>query len=360
MNDSIDSVLYQKHDEKISRIDELWSYKGDSLNVEDINPEDLKLDLIKDPNKKSKLILEEETKEYKSELSKLNLKIKDFDSIIEKRKQLELDFKDAEQMEKHYEHEIEDYKNRNMDVPDWVKTSLKMTVKDKNKAENQMEKVNDKLSAINLTTKDEEKEYLSSLCAQKRICEEKIEHVQKTLPQHLEKLEVERMEQKVLEYPVEKQREILEADILNNLRPMKEVEYEIKTIRHEEMLKEKLKAGDITQEEHYLYKAAGYEKYEMWLNGEIESLGEIKKQEPVQKSTEPHQNSLFDENDLFFGFSDEDLFGSNQSSSPVQEKPEQIVNSGKIENAQSVSNEENKLPEKVLVKSRKSDGMSWS
>ena len=464
MNDSIDSVLYQKHDEKISRIDELWSYKGDSLNVEDINPEDLKLDIIKDPNKKAKLILEEETKEYKSELSKLNLKIKDFDSIIEKRKQLELDFKDAEQMEKHYEHEIEDYKNRNMDVPDWIKTSLKITVKDKNKAENQMEKVNDKLSAINLTTKDEEEEYLSSLCAQKRICEEKIEHVQKTLPQLLEKLEVERMEQKVLEYPVEKQREILEADILNNLRPMKEVEYEIKTIRHEEMLKEKLKAGDITQEEHDLYKAAGYEKYEMWLNGEIESLGEIKNQESVQeeqieqnvsieesapkihqvitysreegsdekldfvkledavqeakdylsgkeyedadgskyyegvcvfntetkkiefsqgnfpvenifndevleingfkktvqKSTKPQQNSLFDENELFFGFSDEDLFGSIQSSSPVQQKPEQIENSGKAENAQTVSNNENKLPEKVPVKIRKSDGMSWS
>ena len=37
MNDSIDSVLYQKHDEKRSRINELWNYKGDSLNVEDIN-----------------------------------------------------------------------------------------------------------------------------------------------------------------------------------------------------------------------------------------------------------------------------------------------------------------------------------
>ncbi|MBP5447600.1 MAG: Eco57I restriction-modification methylase domain-containing protein, partial [Treponema sp.] len=75
MNDSIDSVLYQKHDEKISRIGELWSYKGDALNVEDINPEDLKLDLIKDPRKKANLILKEETKGIKAELSSVELKI---------------------------------------------------------------------------------------------------------------------------------------------------------------------------------------------------------------------------------------------------------------------------------------------
>ena len=49
MNDSIDSLLYQKHDEKRSRINELWTYKdSDTLNIEDINPEDLKFDLIKE------------------------------------------------------------------------------------------------------------------------------------------------------------------------------------------------------------------------------------------------------------------------------------------------------------------------
>ena len=46
LNDSIDSLIYQKHDEKASRIDALWSYKGDTLNVEDIKPEELKFDLI--------------------------------------------------------------------------------------------------------------------------------------------------------------------------------------------------------------------------------------------------------------------------------------------------------------------------
>jgi chromosome segregation ATPase len=54
MNDSVDSVMYQKHDEKGSRLNDLYSYKGDKLNVEDINAEELKFSLIKDPEKRAK------------------------------------------------------------------------------------------------------------------------------------------------------------------------------------------------------------------------------------------------------------------------------------------------------------------
>lgn len=274
MNDSIDSVLYQKHDEKRSRINELWNYKGDSLNVEDINPEDLKLDLIKDPHKKAKLILQEETKEARAELSRLNLKIKSFDEIIEKRKQLELDFSDAKETVDYQKKQIESYKESGLEVPEWIKSELKDCNKKFAKAEAGLEKVNEKLSSLKITDSEKEAEYIHNLNSQKHACEEKINNIEKTLPQILKKLEIERMEQKLIEYPVEKQREILEADILNNLRPMKEVEYEIKTMRHEAMLSAKLKAGEITEKEFTLYKNAGYENYEKWLNGEIESLEE--------------------------------------------------------------------------------------
>ncbi|MDR2702173.1 MAG: N-6 DNA methylase [Spirochaetaceae bacterium] len=58
MADSIDALMYQKYDEKSSRINEIWSYKGDtSSDVSDINPEELKFDLIKDPAKKANLIV---------------------------------------------------------------------------------------------------------------------------------------------------------------------------------------------------------------------------------------------------------------------------------------------------------------
>lgn len=294
MNDSIDSVLYQKHDEKRSRINELWNYKGDSLDVEDINPEDLKLDLIKDPNKKAKLILQEETKEARAELSRLNLKIKSFDEIIEKRKQFELDFSDAKETVDYQKKQIESYKESGLEVPEWIKSELKDCNKKFSKAETGLEKVNEKLSSLKITDSEKEAEYIHSLNNQKHACEEKINNIEKTLPQILKKLDIERMEQKLIEYPVEKQREILEADILNNLRPMKEVEYEIKTMRHEAMLSEKLKAGEISEEEFSLYKNAGYEKYEKWLNGEIESLEE----NTVKNESTKENSSIKNENDI--------------------------------------------------------------
>lgn len=294
MNDSIDSVLYQKHDEKRSRINELWNYKGDSLNVEDINPEDLKLDLIKDPHKKAKLILQEETKEARAELSRLNLKIKSFDEIIEKRKQLELDFSDAKETVDYQKNQIESYKESGLEVPEWMKSELKDCNKKFAKAETGLEKVNEKLSSLKITDSEKEAEYIHNLNSQKHACEEKISNIEKTLPQILKKLEIERMEQKLIEYPVEKQREILEADILNNLRPMKEVEYEIKTMRHEAMLSEKLKAGEISEEEFSLYKNAGYEKYEKWLNGEIESLEE----NSVKNESTKENSSIKNETDI--------------------------------------------------------------
>lgn len=294
MNDSIDSVLYQKHDEKRSRINELWNYKGDSLNVEDINPEDLKLDLIKDPHKKAKLILQEETKEARAELSRLNLKIKSFDEIIEKRKQLELDFSDAKETVDYQKNQIESYKESGLEVPEWIKSELKDCNKKFVKAEAGLEKINEKLSSLKITDSEKEAEYIHNLNSQKHACEEKINNIEKTLPQILKKLEIERMEQKLIEYPVEKQREILEADILNNLRPMKEVEYEIKTMRHEAMLSAKLKAGEITESEFSLYKNAGYEKYEKWLNGDIESLEE----NTVKNETTKENSSIKNENDI--------------------------------------------------------------
>lgn len=282
MNDSIDSVLYQKHDEKRSRINELWNYKGDSLNVEDINPEDLKLDLIKDPKKKAKLILQEKTKEFRAELSKINLKIKDFDDIIEKRRQLTLNFDNTKLMVEHYENMIKDYKERSLGVPEWVKLSLKKEKAEIAKSETCKTSIADKLSKLGIATDKDVEDYIRSLNTQKHICEEKIKNVERELPEIMEKLKLEQAERKLMEYPIEKQREILEADILNNLRPMKDVEYEVKTMRHEAMLEEKLKSKEITQEEYDLYKEAGYEKYEKWLDGEIESLSE-KTVDPVFK-----------------------------------------------------------------------------
>lgn len=57
MVDSVDCAMYQKHDEKGARFEQIWSYKGDNLNVKDISAEDLKFDLIKDPEKRAEMTM---------------------------------------------------------------------------------------------------------------------------------------------------------------------------------------------------------------------------------------------------------------------------------------------------------------
>ena len=66
---SIDAFMYQKYDEKSSRINELFSYKGTSLTVEEINPMEMKYSLITDPDKRSKLIIDDKIKAIKMAIS---------------------------------------------------------------------------------------------------------------------------------------------------------------------------------------------------------------------------------------------------------------------------------------------------
>lgn len=67
MSDSIDAMIYQKYDEKATRLDALYSYKGDELNVSDINPEELKFGLIKDPVKRARVMVSKYKEKAESE-----------------------------------------------------------------------------------------------------------------------------------------------------------------------------------------------------------------------------------------------------------------------------------------------------
>lgn len=52
LSNSVDSFIFQKLETKEKRIANLWSYKGTSIDVSDINFEESKLDLITDPRKR--------------------------------------------------------------------------------------------------------------------------------------------------------------------------------------------------------------------------------------------------------------------------------------------------------------------
>lgn len=309
MNDSIDSLLYQKHDEKRSRINEIWTYKaGDTLNVEDINPEELKFELIKDPQKRAKLILENgiDTPEYKftgtkhiqNELNKVNSRIKSFEETDEKRKNLIENLKGAEIKIQNRLKNIEDYKSRELEVPEWCKMELKEERKYKESYEHQLETINRKFSSWGIKDDKDIEEFIPKMNAQKHSLEKELEEKKKELPKILAKENLKMQEKKILLPPVSEQRKILTEDIEKNLRPMAEVEPEIRTLRFEQMLSQKWEKGEISNEEKDLYSSVGYKRYYEWLDGEIENFDvplqkqdvEVALNQEVKVQTENEQN----------------------------------------------------------------------
>lgn len=283
MNDSIDSLLYQKHDEKRSRINELWTYKdGDTLNVEDINPEDLKFELIKDPQKRAKLILENgiDTEDFKftgtkviqNELNKVNSRMKSFEEVYEKRIQLKRNLEDTEFEIHRLELSIEGYKDSGVEIPSWTKADLKDKRKYKDSYTHQIETINKKFDSWGIKTEEEIQDFIPTLNAQKRELEKQLAEKQNELPKILKRETLRMTEKKVLLPSINEQRKVLTEDIQKNLRPMIEVEPEIRTERFEQMLDSKWKRGEISTEQKDLYSSVGYKKYYEWLDGETENL----------------------------------------------------------------------------------------
>lgn len=349
MNDSIDSLLYQKHDEKRSRINELWTYKdSDTLNIEDINPEDLKFDLIKDPQKRAKLILENGidtddfkfvgTKSIKNELNKVNNRIKSFDEVYEKRINLKKNLEEAEFNIQRIEKNIEDYKNADLETPEWCKAELKDNRKYKTNYEHQLETISRKFASWGIKDEKELEEFIPNLNKQKRTLEAELQAKEKELPKILKMEMLKLNEKKVLLPSISEQRKILTEDIQKNLRPMTEVEPEIRTELFEQMLNLKWERGEISADEAELYSSVGYKNYYAWLDGEIESLGveniiekqtEIVQEKTVDISTDKKVEEKQNESNSFSGelFSEselEELATINEKLNP-QLKKHQVI-----------------------------------
>jgi len=73
MEDSIDTFIFQKLEEKTSRINEIWYRAGktNALNLESFNPSELKTGLITDPHSLAELILMEEREILQDDINSL-------------------------------------------------------------------------------------------------------------------------------------------------------------------------------------------------------------------------------------------------------------------------------------------------
>ena len=94
---SIDSVLLQKYDEKSSRIDSIFDYKeGQAMDVSEISPEELKFDLITDPEVKADFLIRREVSKIENELLSFSDRIKVLSEYLENRGRKLQDIFDAE------------------------------------------------------------------------------------------------------------------------------------------------------------------------------------------------------------------------------------------------------------------------
>jgi len=73
MEDSIDTAIFQKLEEKTSRINEIWHRSGteNSLKLENFNPAELKMGLITNPNVLAEITLMEEREILRDEIARL-------------------------------------------------------------------------------------------------------------------------------------------------------------------------------------------------------------------------------------------------------------------------------------------------
>ncbi|PJZ51639.1 helicase-related protein [Leptospira adleri] len=89
MEDSIDSKLYQKQSEKISRINQIFEKSGSAaIDVSDINPEELKTDIIRDPKRKAQFIVNEEAAKVRQEAKELQGKSFTLQGIVDEIREL--------------------------------------------------------------------------------------------------------------------------------------------------------------------------------------------------------------------------------------------------------------------------------
>lgn len=112
MEDSIDTFIFQKLEEKTSRINEIWYRAGktNALNLEEFNPSELKAGLITDPYALAELILMEQREELRDEinglknqqtvLEQINKARDDFNQKIERVKQAVESYKPQKRKDK--------------------------------------------------------------------------------------------------------------------------------------------------------------------------------------------------------------------------------------------------------------------
>lgn len=235
MEDSIESLIFQKHDEKSNRINDIFSYKGDdALDVSSINPEELKFDLIKDPERKADFIISQKTVELKKELTVVNARISTLNEISLKKANLQDLLKMAESSRKEMQERLDFPEKREK----WFSESLAKEVVKNSKTEiiqltAKLDTVNRRMQKMGLSDEASLENLRSSLEGQKEILQKQIDMVASSRDEIIAEEKIILLEKKAAAVPFQQQVDQMVRHIIENTReaPPKEARKEEPTPR---------------------------------------------------------------------------------------------------------------------------------
>lgn len=235
MEDSIESLIFQKHDEKSNRINDIFSYKGDdALDVSSINPEELKFDLIKDPEKKADFIISQKTVEMKKELTVIDARISTLNEIAFKKANLQDLLKMAESSRKEMQERLDFPEKREK----WFSESLAKEVVKNSKTEiiqltAKLDTVNRRMQKMGLSDEASLENLRSTLEGQKEILQKQIDMVASSRDEIIAEEKIILLEKKAAAVPFQQQVDQMVRHIIENTReaPPKEARKEEPTPR---------------------------------------------------------------------------------------------------------------------------------
>lgn len=276
--DSIDSLLFQKHDEKESRIDQLFKYKGNTLNVADLDPERLKYELIKDPTVRAKMKLDDVAAVIKNELLMLDSRLADYDSLVESKikfteKLAEKEASRKSYVDNHAKSIADGNPNRSEEEQ---KAGLERFDKSINDVKKQLENIRRKYAEMGIENDSDRTEYVNKINAEKHnkqneldklYGEENFQNVVNSVKRDINEEKTREFENALLN-PLDK---TIQEDML----PFHIIERQVKESRYKEAMK-KAENNEIEQNiltEQFNEYLSEYEK--KWGSGRKE-ISEIK------------------------------------------------------------------------------------
>ena len=314
MEDSIESLIFQKHDEKSNRINDIFSYKGDdALDVSSINPEELKFDLIKDPEKKADFIINQKTVDMKKELTVIDARISTLNEIALKKANLQDLLKMTESSRKEMQERLDFPEKREK----WFSESLAKEVVKNSKTEiiqltAKLDTVNRRMQKMGLSNEASLENLRSSLEGQKEILQKQIDMVASSRDEIIAEEKIMLLEKKAAAVPFQQQVDQMVRHIIENTR--------------EAPPKEK------GTEEHR------QQVFEKQSNAENPSI--VRKHEPVQttvsneqqeKETEPPMEYPVGKYGQLELFAFDQTLSYNDSTRPLKDTLETVLNATAVE-----------------------------